>query len=98
MTTLYLAVASFVATSVAIGLLAFITIGPYSVHVPVVLSLGGMAFLFAGSVLLILEARLAIYAVHQEMDFLWKRGQQLAPADRQDRQPRLVTTSSEEKR
>lgn len=98
MTTLYLAVASFVATSVAIGLLAFITIGPYSVHVPVILSLGGMAFLFAGSILLILEARLAIYAVHQEMDFLWKRGQQLAPADRAERQPRLVTTSSEEKR
>jgi hypothetical protein len=81
MTALYLAVSSFVATSVAIGLLAFITIGTYSIHVPVVLALGGMAFLFVGSILLIFEARLAIYAVHQEMDFLWKRGQSLAPAD-----------------
>jgi hypothetical protein len=81
MTALYLAVSSFVATSVAIGLLAFITIGTYSIHVPVVLALGGMAFLFVGSILLIFEARLAIYAVHQEMDFLWKRGQSLAPSE-----------------
>ena len=84
MTTLYLAVSSFVATSVAIGLLAFITIGPYSMHVPVLLALAGMAFLFAGSILLIFEARLAIYAVHQEMDFLWKRGQRLAPSELAD--------------
>jgi hypothetical protein len=97
MTTLYLAVASFVATSVAIGLLAFIAIGPYSVHVPVILALGGMAFLFAGSILLILEARLAIYAVSQEMDFLWKRGQALAPADRGERQSSLAMPSEEKR-
>jgi hypothetical protein len=97
MTALYLAVSSFVATSVAIGLLAFITIGMYSIHVPVVMALAGMAFLFAGSIFLIFEARLAIYAVHQEMDFLWKRGQQLAPAAI-EREQRLVRLASEEKR
>jgi Protein of unknown function (DUF2721) len=96
MTTLYLAVSSFVATSVFIGLLAFITIGPYSIHVPVVLALAGMAFLFAGSILLIFEARIAIYAVHQEMDFLWKRRQHLAPAERPERQPGLVKLPGEE--
>ena len=74
------------ATSVAIGLLAFITVGTYSAHVPVVLALAGMAFLFVGSILLIFEARLAIYAVDQEMDFLWKRGQQLAPSQLSARQ------------
>lgn len=97
MTTLYLAVSSFVATSVFIGLLAFISIGPYSIHLPVVLSLAGMAFLFAGSILLIVEARLAIYAVDQEMDFIWKRGQHLAPSERPDRSVRLVKLPGEEK-
>jgi hypothetical protein len=87
MTALYLAVSSFVATSVAIGLLAFIAIGRYSAQVPVVLALAGMAFLFVGSILLIVEARLAIYAVDQEMDFLWKRGQSLAPAELAGRKP-----------
>lgn len=95
MTTLYLAVSSFVATSVAIGLLAFITVGKFSTHVPVLLSLGGMAFLFAGSILLIVEARLAIYAVHQEMDFLWKRGQHLAPSELAGRARRLTLPTEE---
>jgi hypothetical protein len=97
MTALYLAVSSFVATSVAIGLLAFVTVGMYSTHVPVLLALTGMAFLFVGSILLIFEARLAIYAVHQEMGFLWKRGQQLAPSELTDRQRRLVALASEDK-
>jgi hypothetical protein len=97
MTTLYLAVSSFVATSVAIGLLAFITIGPYSIHVPVLVALAGMAFLFAGSILLIFEARLAIYAVHQEMDFLWKRGQRLAPSELAERRQQLVNLAPEER-
>jgi hypothetical protein len=97
MTALYLAVSSFVGTSVAIGLLAFVTIGKYSLHVPVVLALTGMAFLFIGSVLLLMEARLAIYAVHQEMDFLWRRGQQLAPSELTDRQRRLVALASEDR-
>jgi hypothetical protein len=97
MTTLYLAVSSFVATSVAIGLLAFITIGPYSTHVPVLVALAGMAFLFAGSILLIFEARLAIYAVHQEMDFLWKRGQRLAPSELAEHRQQLVTLAPEER-
>jgi len=96
MTALYLAVSSFVATSVAIGLLAFITVGRYSAHVPVVMALAGMAFLFVGSILLIIEARLAIYAVDQEMDFLWSRGQQLAPGLLAERRARLTTRPSEE--
>lgn len=95
MTALYLSVSSYVATSVAIGLLAFITAGPYSAHVPVVLALAGMAFLFVGSVLLIFEARLALYAVHQEMGFIWKRGQRLAPSELAKHQRPVVLASSD---
>ena len=97
MTALYLAVSSFVATSVAIGLLAFVSVGMYSAHVPVIMALAGMTFLFAGSILLIFEARLAISAVHQEMGFLWQRGQQLAPSELTDRQRRLVALASEDR-
>jgi hypothetical protein len=97
MTALYLAVSSFVATSVAIGLLAFVTLSPYSAHVPVLLALGGMAFLFVGSILLIFEARLAIFAVRQEMDFLWQRGQHLAPGAPPDPHRRIMTVTSEER-
>jgi hypothetical protein len=38
-----------------------------------------MGVLFCGSILLIMEARLALAALHAEMDFLWKLGQRHAP-------------------
>ena len=87
MTVFYLALGVFVATSVAIGLVAAVGQAVYS-WVPVVLGLVGSCGLFYGSVLLVFEARLAQAALNAEMDFIWKLGRALAPPDlRQTRSP-----------
>jgi hypothetical protein len=82
MTSYYLALAAFVATSVIIGLLSFVTpekqLSPY---VPVVAALTGMFFLFTSSILLIYEARLATTAVIDEMAFITTLGRRLAPSE-----------------
>ena len=49
--------------------------------VAVILGLLGAIFLFYGSMLLILEARLALSTIHAEMDFVWSRSQRVAPAE-----------------
>ncbi len=76
----YLALCIFVSTSVAIGMVAAIDIARYS-WVPVLMGLLGAVCLFYGSVLLIIEARLAHHGISAEMDFLWRLGTHLAPAD-----------------
>jgi hypothetical protein len=82
MLTLYLALASFVSTSVVLGWLAFVRPeAKYWPYIPVVVAITGMAFLFAGSMLLIVEARHAIFAVHDEMRFITRLGRKLAPAE-----------------
>ena len=87
MTVFYLALGVFVATSVAIGLVAAVGQPAYS-WVPVVLGLVGSCGLFYGSLLLVFEARLAQAALNAEMDFIWKLGRALAPPDlRQTRSP-----------
>ena len=87
MTVFYLALGVFVATSVAIGLVAAVGQAIYS-WVPVVLGLVGSCGLFYGSLLLVFEARLAQAALNAEMDFIWKLGRALAPPDlRQTRSP-----------
>jgi hypothetical protein len=79
LTTFYVAVAVFVATSVAIGLVA-ISGTRYS-WIPVVLGLIGACFLFYGSILLIFEARLALSTTHAEMDFLWGISKRYVPPE-----------------
>ena len=87
MRVFYLTLGVFVATSVAIGLVAAAGHPSYA-WFPVVLGLGGACGLFYGSVLLIKESRLAQYALNAEMDFIWKLGRALAPPDlRQTRSP-----------
>jgi Protein of unknown function (DUF2721) len=87
MTVFYLALGVFVATSVAIGLVAAVGRESYA-WIPVVLGLAGACGLFYGSVLLIKEARLAQASLNAEMDFTWKLGRALAPPDlRQTRSP-----------
>src|SRR5947209_18090533 len=76
MTVFYLALGVFVATSVAIGLVAAGGQAVYS-WVPVVLGLVGSGGLFYGSLLLVFAPRLAQAALHAEMDFIWKL--ELAP-------------------
>src|ERR671938_360935 len=78
MVVFYMALGLFVATSVAIGVLAYV---PRITWLPVVLGLSGASFLFYGSIILIVEARLAFRALMSEMDFVWRLSKHHAPAD-----------------
>jgi hypothetical protein len=80
MTVFYVALGLFVATSVAIGFVAFVHVR-YNSLLPVSLGLGGASFLFYGSIILIHEARLSMSTIRAEMDFLWRLSQHYAPAD-----------------
>ena len=80
MVTFYLSLGMFVATSVAIGVVAF-TGNPRHNFVPVGLGLAGACFLFYGSVLLIFEARLALSTIHSEMDYIWQQSKRATPAE-----------------
>jgi hypothetical protein len=79
LTVFYMAVGIFVATSVAIGVVAVSGVR-YS-WIPVVLGLIGACFLFYGSILLIFEARLALSTTHAEMDFLWRQSKRFVPRE-----------------
>ena len=80
MVTFYLSLGMFVATSVAIGIVPFTGNQRYNM-IPVALGLAGACFLFYGSVLLILEARLALSTIHGEMDFIWTQTKRATPAE-----------------
>lgn len=77
MTTFYLSLGLFVATSVAIGVTAAAD-GRFAV-LPVIFGMIGVALLFVGTLLLGFEATLALKSIHAEMDFLWKLGKHHAP-------------------
>ena len=83
MTTFYLALGLFVATSVTIGFTG--TVGGAFQAVPVIFGMLGVAMLFLGTLLLGFEATLALRAIHAEMDFLWKLGRHHAPAQLRQR-------------
>ena len=80
MVTFYLSLGMFVATSVAIGVVPFTGSQRYNM-IPVGLGLAGACFLFYGSILLILEARLALSTIHAEMDFIWRQLKRVTPAE-----------------
>ena len=79
LTTFYLAVGVFVATSVAIGVVAFS--GGRGGWIPVAMGLVGAFFLFYGSMLLVFEARLALSTTHAEMDFIWRTTKSFVPKE-----------------
>src|SRR5437867_4230654 len=79
LTTFYLAVGVFVATSVAIGVVSFFS--ARLAFIPVVFGLIGAFFLFYGSMLLVFEARLALSTTHAEMDFIWRTSKRLVPRE-----------------
>jgi hypothetical protein len=76
---LYAAVGVFVGTSVAIGIVALT--GKLFTIVPIVLALVGGALLLYAAVVLVKESRFSLAALNAEMDFVWKRGQELGPED-----------------
>jgi hypothetical protein len=77
-TAFYVTLGVLVATSVTIGVVSY---AEQYRWVPVALTWAALGCLLYGSVLLILEARLAVVGLHAEMDFLWKLGQRHAPAE-----------------
>jgi hypothetical protein len=86
LTTFYLAVGVFVATSVAIGGVAFfyargLSSGARGAWIPVVMGLIGAVFLFYGSMLAVFEARLALSTTHSEMDFIWRITKRVMPRE-----------------
>jgi len=80
LTSFYLAVGVFVATSVAIGVVSFAA-GSRFAWVPVAMGLIGAFFLFYGSMLLVFEARLALSTTHAEMDFIWRTTKRVVPKE-----------------
>lgn len=85
MTTFYLALGLFVATSVAIGIAA--AAGGQLAMLPVYFGMFGVGLLFLGTILLGFEATLALRSIHAEMDFLWMLGKHHAPQPLRDRIP-----------
>jgi uncharacterized protein DUF2721 len=79
MSRLYLAVSIFVATSVSIGVVA--VSGERWAWIPIALGLLGAGLLFAASLNLIVESRIALASVEEEMDFVWRLGQHHAPTN-----------------
>lgn len=77
LTRLYMALTIFIATSVAIGVVA-VTREAYAW---IALGLGfiGALLLFWSSVLLIMESRVALASVYDEMEFVQRLGQRYAP-------------------
>lgn len=85
MTTFYLSLGLFVATSVAIGITAAAD-GRFT-QIPVICGMLGVGLLFFGTLLLGFEATLALKSIHEEMDFLWKLGKHHAPLALRERLP-----------
>ena len=86
MTTFYLALGLFVATTVTLGFVGITgRSGRTYQWIPVVFGMIGAALLFVGTILLAFEATLALRSVHSEMDFLWKLGRHYAPDSLQQR-------------
>jgi hypothetical protein len=80
MTTFYVALGLFVGTTVTIGFVGITgPVGGQYQWVPVVFGMIGAGLLFAGTILLGLEATLALRSIHAEMDFVWKLGVHHAP-------------------
>lgn len=78
-TSLYLAVVLFVATSVCIGLLDLTQSDQY--WIPMLLGFAGAGSLFYASLLLIIESRIAFESVYVETEFLLHMQKQYAPKE-----------------
>jgi hypothetical protein len=70
MTAFYTALGVFVGSSVAIAIVSAAALN--FTWVAVVLGIAGSLFMLYGSVLLIVESRMALGAIMSEMDFVWK--------------------------
>ena len=65
----------------AVLLIAVVALAHAFAWIAVVLGVVGAVFMLYGSVLLIIESRLALSAVMSEMDFVWKVSKRYAGAE-----------------
>lgn len=79
MTALYTALGIFVAMTVTIALVS--VLARNYTWTAVAQGLVGMLFMLYGSLLLIIESRMALSAIMSEMDFVWKVSQKYAGKD-----------------
>jgi uncharacterized membrane protein len=79
LTRLYMALAIFIATSVAIGVVA--VTGVAYAWIALLLGFLGALLLFWSSVLLIMESRIALATVYAEMEFVQRLGDRYSPPD-----------------
>ncbi len=79
LTSLYLTLSAFVATSVSLGLVALF--GLHFTWIPIAFGITGTGLLFYGSLLLIAESRIALASVDEEMDFVLRSRQLAAPQE-----------------
>ena len=79
MTAYYSALGIFVGSSVAIAIIS-VAAGNFT-WIAVVLGVIGSLFMLYGSMLLIIESRMALSAIMSEMDFVWKVSQKHAGED-----------------
>jgi hypothetical protein len=86
LTRLYMALAIFIATSVAIGVVAVTGVN----YAWIALGLGfiGALLLFWSSLLLILESRIGLRTVYEEMEYVQRMGERYAPPDNLVERPR----------
>ena len=73
----YYGLGFFVLTSVTIALAFFISYR----WLPIPIGIIGIMFIFYGSVLMLLETRMATATVNAEMDFTWELARKVAPKD-----------------
>lgn len=74
----YYGLGFFILTSVTIALAAFFSTYRW---IPIPVGIIGIIFLFYGSILMLLETRMATTAVNAEMDFTWELAKTVAPEE-----------------
>lgn len=84
MVLFYYGLGFFVLTSVSIGVVGIIG---YYRWAPIPIGLIGILFLFWGSVLMMLEARMATATINTEMDFTWQLAREVAPPEIMSKYP-----------
>jgi uncharacterized membrane protein len=76
---LYLGLAAFLATSIALGVVTFARLD--AAWVPLLFGAIGVALLFSASILLIFESRIALASAYAEMDYIHHISGHLAPVE-----------------
>lgn len=84
MVLFYYGLGFFVLTSVSIGVVGILGLYRWA---PIPIGLIGIFFIFWGSVLMMLEARMATATVNAEMDFTWSLAREVAPAEIMSKYP-----------